>query len=68
MEYNDKLPIFELKIANDPDKLYEGLSLVDEPAIEKNFLYFDADKIIYQFSDDDWFELLDILDAYEIKN
>lgn len=53
MEYNDKLPIFELKIANDPDKLYEGLSLVDEPAIEKNFLYFDADKIIYQFSDDE---------------
>ncbi len=25
-------------------------------------------KLDYQFSDDDWFELLDILDAYEIKN
>lgn len=53
MEYNDKLPIFELKIANDPDKLYEGLSLVDEPAIEENFLYFNSDKIVYNFSNDD---------------
>ena len=39
----DNLPVFEAKITNEEDGLF-ALSLVDLPAVEKNFVYFKEQK------------------------
>ena len=45
-----KLPIFELFIEDDNE--YLGLALVDNPAIEKDFIYFGSDKSKMVFNEE----------------
>lgn len=44
-----QLPIYELKMAN-TDNI--SIALVDSPAIEEDFLFFDKEEVIMQFNDD----------------
>ena len=45
----NKLPIYELKVSDDETL---EIALVDEPAIEENFLYFNAEEIKMTFNDE----------------
>lgn len=48
-----KLPLYELRINLEEDAIVSAISLVEQPAIEANFLAFNTDFKIEQFSSDD---------------
>jgi len=51
--FNSVYKIIELLIDEDEEAVLESISLVDKPAIERDFMYFSKEKPKYYFEDDE---------------